>query len=288
MASRSDYLGFHLKRDWRREGGNWREAAQEGAPSESEEGTSTGILADLQRGCGSVPGALAEPRPRAAWGWAPWGELGWCGESCPRPPSNDPTRSSSRSVLPSSPILEAGAGDGWAGGAGPWRCGGDSAPGQPPCLSATRGALASTRTPPSPACVDPVFLPRAVSSPLSCEDPVTPACPVRGNRLNGTSATTPFQMGSQVGFWEVGPQHRLRTIPPTQAPPPGPQGWGRRAGQAGAQGACCPLGSCGKGCWGHLPPPGESGLESLDTRPSVLGGLFTPPVLPRLLQGWTR
>ena len=130
--------------------------------------------------------------------------------------------------------------------------------------------------------------PEPVSSPLSCEDPVTPACPIRGNHLNGTSATTPFQMGSQMGFWEVGPQHRLCTIPPKQAPPPGPQGWGRRAGQAGAQGVCCPLGSCGKGFWGHFPPPGESGLESLDTRPSVLGGLFTPPVLPRLLQGWTR
>ena len=59
MASCSDYLGFHLKRDWRREVGNRREAAQEGAPSESEEGFSV----DLRQGRGSVPGTLAEPRP---------------------------------------------------------------------------------------------------------------------------------------------------------------------------------------------------------------------------------
>lgn len=103
--------------------------------------------------------------------------------------------------------------------------------------------------------------PGPVSCPLSCEDPHHTHLPCE-NHLNGTSATTPFQKGSQMGFWEVGPQHRLHKIPPTQAPPPGPQGWGRGAGQAGAQGARCPLGSCGRGCWGHLPPPGNQDLRA--------------------------
>ena len=199
MASRSDYLGFHLKRDWRREGGNWREAAQEGAPSESEEGTSTGILADLQRGCGSVSGALAEPRPRAAWGSAPWGELGWCGESCPRPPSNDPNTQQlpQRTSILSRPGGRKPETDGPAG----------------PVPGGAEGTLPQASL---PACRPPVepwpaqgplqalpalilsSFPEPVSSPLSCEDPVTPACPVRGNRLNDTSATTPFQMGSQM------------------------------------------------------------------------------------------
>ena len=133
-------------------------------------------------------------------------------------------------------------------------------------------------------CHRPSF-PEPVSCSLSCEDPCHTGLP-RGNHLNGTSATTPFQMGSQLGFWDAGPQHGLPTIPPTQAPPRGPQGWatelGHGAGQAGGAGR----GGCGKGCWGHLPPPRESGLRARMPRPSAPGARFTPPALPRLLQGW--
>lgn len=100
-----------------------------------------------------------------------------------------------------------------------------------------------------------------MSCPLSCEDPRHTYLSCE-NHLNGTSATTPFQKGSQMGFWEVGPQHRRCKIPPTQAPSPGPQGWGCGAGQAGAQGARCLLGSCGKGCWGHLLPTGNQDLRA--------------------------
>lgn len=170
-------------------------------------------------------------------------------------------RSGSRSGPPSSPSLEAGSlrrtgRRGWSPEVWKGLCPRPASLCRPPVEPRpAQGPLqALLRCHLSP-------FPGPVSCPLSCEDPHHTHLPCE-NHLNGTSATTPFQKGSQMGFWEVGPQHRLHKIPPTQAPPPGPQGWGRGAGQAGAQGARCPLGSCGRGCWGHLPPPGNQDLRA--------------------------
>ena len=90
-------------------------------------------------------------------------------------------------------------------------------------------------------CHRPSF-PESVSCFLSCEDPCHTGLP-RGNHLNGTSATTPFQMGSQLGFWDAGPQHGLPTISPVQAPPRGPQGWATELGKLEARGG----GAVGRG-----------------------------------------
>lgn len=83
-------------------------------------------------------------------------------------------------------------------------------------------------------CHRPSF-PKPVSCSLSCEDPCHTGLP-RGNHLNGTFATTLFQMGYQLGFWDMGPQHELPTIPPTQAPPPGTAGVGPRSWASWSQG----------------------------------------------------
>lgn len=70
MASCSDYLEFHLKRDWREEGGNRREAAQEGAPAESEEGVSMGPASLLTFGedVAVFPGPWQSPGPEQPGG----------------------------------------------------------------------------------------------------------------------------------------------------------------------------------------------------------------------------
>lgn len=135
-------------------------------------------------------------------------------------------RSGSRSGPPSSPSLEAGSLR-WTGR---WGRSPEVRRGLCPRLASLPvGRLwspASRRTP-CLCCHRPSF-PKPVSCSLSCEDPCHTGLP-RGNHLNGTSATTLFQMGYQLGFWDMGPQHELPTIPPTQAPPPGTAGVGPRS-----------------------------------------------------------
>ena len=180
MASRSDYLGFHLKRDWRREGGNWREAAQEGAPSESEEGTSTGLASLLtsSEGAAVSPGPWQSPGPEQPGGGPREVSLDGVGRAAHGHPQTIQQHSDPAAYLHPLPAWRPEARDGWDGGASPRRCGGDSAPGQPPCLSAARGALASTRTPPSPACVDTCF-PSPSPCPVPClvRTPSHPSAP---------------------------------------------------------------------------------------------------------------